>query len=284
MVSSIRRAPPQAGDLGLFGPGSMAWRIDGEVLVLAGGTCALLMQLAHPAVAAGVDQHSDFRADPFARLRRTLTASYAVAFGSLPRAEAAIRRVNAIHAAVRGHIPESGAAYHATDPALLLWVHATLIDTALRVYGRYVAPLTPDEEQAYHAEARQVAIRMGVPESGVPQTLVELRDAMAQMMADGTVRVDATARSLAPFVRYPKRFPPRAVWDMAHLISDSVLPEPIRRGYGIRWSPAREDGMQRLAAVSRRVVPRLPAVLRRAPQARRAEGRVAGQVQGWPGR
>ena len=130
------------GDPGLFGPGSMAWRIDGEVLVLAGGTCALLMQLAHPAVAAGVDQHSDFRADPFARLRRTLTSSYAVAFGTASDAEAAIRRVNAIHAAVRGHVPETGAAYHATDPALLLWVHATLVDTALRVYDRYVAPLT----------------------------------------------------------------------------------------------------------------------------------------------
>jgi uncharacterized protein (DUF2236 family) len=263
------------GDAGLFGPGSMGWRIDGEALVLAGGTCALLMQLAHPAVAAAVDQHSDFRADPFARLRRTLTASYAVAFGSVPRAEAAIRRVNAIHAVVRGHVPESGAAYHATDPALLLWVHATLVDTALRVYDRYVAPLSPDEQQAYHAEARQIAIRMGIPESGVPASLVTLRAEMERMMADGTVRVGATARALAPHVRYPTRFPPRAVWDMAHLISDSVLPEPIRRGYGVPWSPARDAGMRRMAAVSRRAVPLLPAVLRRVPQARRAERRVA---------
>lgn len=275
-MTGVRESKAGAGDAGLFGPGSMAWRVDGEMLVLAGGTCALLMQLAHPAVAAGVDQHSDFRADPFARLRRTLTASYAVAFGSVSQAEAAIRRVNAIHAAVRGHVPESGAAYHATDPALLLWVHATLVDTALRVYSRYVAPLTPDEEQEYHAEARLVAIRMGVPESGVPLTLVELRGEMARLMADGTVRVGATARSLAPAVRYPQPFPPRAVWDMAHLISDSVLPDPIRRGYGIRWSPAREAGMQRLATLSRRVVPLLPPLVRRAPQARCAERRAAG--------
>ena len=86
----------------------MAWRVDGEMLVLAGGSCALLMQLAHPAVAAGVDQHSDFRADPFARLRRTLTSSYAVAFGTAPEAEAAIRRVNAIHAAVSGTVGSRG--------------------------------------------------------------------------------------------------------------------------------------------------------------------------------
>lgn len=275
-MSTVKR--PRPGDPGLFGPGSMAWRIDGEVLVLAGGTCALLMQLAHPAVAAGVDQHSDFRADPFARLRRTLTASYAVAFGSVPQAEAAIRRVNAIHAVVRGHIPESGAAYQATDPALLLWVHATLVDTALRVYDRYVARLTLEQEQAYHTEARQIAIRMGIPESDVPAGLVELRGEMARMMADGTVRVDATARALAPFVRYPTRFPPRAVWDLAHLVSDSVLPEPIRRGYRIPWSPARDAGMRRAATVSRRVVPLLPSVLRRAPQARRAERRVGGST------
>jgi uncharacterized protein (DUF2236 family) len=274
MTTTMPRAT--VGDAGLFGPGSLAWRIDGEVLVLAGGTCALLMQLAHPAVAAGVDQHSDFRLDPFARLRRTLTSSYAVAFGTASEAEAAIRRVNAIHATVRGTIAESGAAYHATDPALLLWVHATLIDTALRVYDCYVAPLSTEEQQAYHAEARQIAIAMGIPESSVPITLAEMRGEMARMMADGTVRVDATARALAPYVRYPKRFPPRAVWDMAHLISDSVLPQPIRRGYGISWSPAREVGMQRLAAVSRRVVPVLPPILRRAPQARRAERRVAG--------
>ena len=273
MVSTRLRA--KAGDPGLFGPGSMAWRVDGEALVLAGGTCALLMQLAHPAVAAGVDQHSDFRADPFARLRRTLRSSYAVAFGTASDAEAAIRRVNAIHAVVRGHVPETGAAYHATDPALLLWVHATLVDTALRVYDRFVAPLTADEQQAYHAEARQVAIRMGIPESSVPVTLAELRAEMARMMADGTVRVDATARALAPHVRYPKRFPPRAVWDMAHLISDSVLP-PADTARVRHFLVAGARG--RDAAPGRGVAPRgHPAAGRCAPRAtgttRRAKGR-----------
>jgi len=253
----------------------MAWRIDGEVLVLAGGTCALLMQLAHPAVAAGVDQHSDFRADPFARLRRTLMSSYAVAFGTASDAEAAIRRVNAIHAVVRGHVPESGAAYHATDPALLLWVHATLVDTALRVYDRYVAPLTPDEQQAYHAESRDIAIRLGVPPDAVPDTLVELRSEMLRLMANGTVAVSDTARMLAPSVLYPARFPPRLVWDAAHLVSMSVLPDPIRRGYGLAWSARRDRGMQRLGAVSRRVLPMVPRRLRRVPHALTAERRTA---------
>jgi uncharacterized protein (DUF2236 family) len=277
LVSGLPHGEVGAGDPGLFGPGSMAWRVDGEAIVLAGGTCALLMQLAHPAVAAGVVQHSDFQADPFARLRRTLNASYAVVFGSAPRADAALRRMNAIHGVVRGRIPESGVPYRATDPQLLLWVHATLVDTAIRVYDRYVAPLAEAEQQAYHAEARQIAIRLGVPEDGVPLTLVELRAEMARLVADGTVAVSDTARSLAPAILHPTAFPPRLAWDAAHLISVSVMPDSIRRGYGIRWSGRREAGMQRLASVSRRLLPLLPVALRRVPQARSAERRVAGR-------
>ena len=260
---------------GLFGPGSMAWRIDGEALVLAGGTAALLMQLAHPAVAAGVAQHSDFQADPFARLRRTLNASYAVVFGTTSRAERAIRRMNAIHGAVRGAIPEGGERYDARDPSLLLWVHATLVDTALRVHDTYVARLSAAEQQAYHAESRQIAIRLGVPADVVPETLVELRAEMLRSMADGTVRVSATARALASSVLYPTRFPPRAVWDVGHLISMSVLPEPIRRGYGLSWSPARQRGMDRVGALSRRLLPLVPRRIRRVPQSVAAEQRMA---------
>jgi uncharacterized protein (DUF2236 family) len=262
-------------DVGLFGPGSMAWRIDREVMVVAGGTCALLMQLAHPAVAAGVAQHSNFQADPFARLRRTLDASYAVVFGTRGEAHAAIRRMNAIHGAVRGTVPETGDPYHATDPALLLWVHATLIDTALRVYDRYVARLSAEDQQAYHAESRQIAMRLGVPADAVPETLVELRAEMLRLMDNGTVVVSDTARALAPAVLHPTPFPPAFIWDLAHLVSLSVMPEPIRRGYGLSWSRARERGLQRAAALSRRVMPRVPSWLRTMPQARAAQRRLA---------
>jgi uncharacterized protein (DUF2236 family) len=268
-LSALSRA-----DEGLFGPGSQSWRIDGEVLVLAGGTCALLMQLAHPAIAAGVAEHSDFRDDPFARLRRTLNASFAVVFGTRTRAEQALRRINAIHGAVRGTVPETGSAYRATDPQLLLWVHATLVDTAVRVYDRYVAPLSRDESERYHAEARQVAIRLGVPEADLPLTLLELRAEMHRLIANGSVAVSPTARSLAPSVLYPSRFPPRFIWDAAHQISASVMPEPIRRGFQISWSPRREAAMNCVGLVSRRLLPLVPGTLRRVPQARRAERRV----------
>ena len=262
------------GDVGLFGPGSAAWRINREALLLGGGSCALLMQLAHPVVAAGVAQHSDFRTGPLRRLRRTLDASYAVVFGDSATVERTLRRTNAVHRAVVGEVPETGAAYRALDPEPLLWVHATLVDTALRVYERFIERLSEAESEAYYAEATRIATALGVPEADLPPTLAALRGWMAGLIEAGTVRVTPTARALAQSVLYPTRFPPRLAWDAAHLLSFSVLPDPIRRGYRIGWSEARDRGMRRAAAVSRRLLPRLPAVLRHLPAARAAEARA----------
>jgi uncharacterized protein (DUF2236 family) len=259
--------------IGLFGPGSLAWRVDRELLVLAGGSCALLMQAAHPVVAAGVVEHSTYASDPFGRLMRTLESSFDVVFGSRSTADAAIRRVNAIHRSVRGRMP-GGEAYSALDPEPMLWVHATLVDTALRVYGRFVAPLSPTDEQAYHAEAAKVALMLGVPASVVPETITEMRSWMAGMLDDGLVRVTPPAREIARTVLYPVRWLPRVAWDAAHLVSMATLPAELRRQYGMRWSPARERGVERLARASRRLLPLLPPLVRVAPQARDADRRV----------
>jgi uncharacterized protein (DUF2236 family) len=262
-AGAARRSEP-----GLFDPGSISWRVDREAVVLAGGTCALLLQVAHPAVAAGVDAHSDFRADPFARLRRTLGASWAIVFGDRLAAERAIRRINAVHRVVSGVVAETGAPYRALDPDLLLWVHATLVDTALRMHDRFVAPLTVAEMDAYHLEATEVAVRLGVPEDKLPPTLDGLRSWMDEQITSGVVRVGPTARSLAPHILYPSRFPPRFVWDAAHLASISVLDPRLRRQYGLSWSPSRARGVERMAAASRRLVPLLPPRLRHVPASR----------------
>jgi uncharacterized protein (DUF2236 family) len=256
---------------GLFGPGSVSWRIDRELVVLAGGSCALLMQAAHPSVAAGVAQHSDYATDPFGRLFRTLTSSFSVVFGTVADANATIRRVNAIHAAVRGERAD-GTAYSALDPEALLWVHATLVDTALRVYERFVAPLSAHDEQRYHEESARVAVALGVSE--VPARLDELRAWMDTMIAGGAVRVTPEARGIARTVLYPTAFPPRLAWDAAHLVSIATLRPELRRQYGIPWSAARARGMDRIAAASRRVLPWVPPPLRHAPQARAAARRV----------
>ena len=232
------------------------------------------MQLAHPAVAAGVEQHSDFRADPFGRLRRTLHSSLSIVFDELPRAERSVSRLNAIHRSVRGAIPETGTPYDATDPQLLLWVHSTLIDTGLRVYDRFVAPLSADEMDAYHDEAKRIAVKLGIPRDLIPETFADLRADMRRRLDSGEVTVTPTARRLSRAVLYPARLPPRFVWDAAHLVSVSLLPPELRRGYGIVWNARRERAVDRLAAVTRRVLPLLPPDLRFVPQARSAERRA----------
>jgi len=259
---------------GLFGPESVSWRIDREMVVLAGGSCALLMQAAHPVVAAGVAEHSTYATDPFGRLLRTMLTSYEVVFGTRSQADAALRRVNAIHASVRGRLPGTDQAYAAMDPEALLWVHATLVDTALRVYSRFVAPLSSVEEQGYYVECGRVAEVLGVRPIDLPPTIGELRAWMSEMIESGRVRVTPAAREIARTVLYPSRFPPRLAWDAAHLVSLSCLPPTLRRQYGIRWSARRERGVERLARASRLVVPRLPGALRHAPQARAADRRV----------
>lgn len=264
---------------GIFGPGSASWRIDREVMVLAGGSCALLMQAAHPVVAAGVAEHSTYATDPFGRLLRTLGTSYDVVFGSRSTADAAIRRVNAIHAAINGRLPDSGEPYSARDPEALLWVHATLVDTALRVYGRFVAPLTPQDEQAYHVECGRVAELLGVPSGDLPGTIGELRAWMVDMVESGRVGVTSQARDIARTVLYPSRFPPRPAWDAAHLVSMAVLPAALRRQYGIAWSPRRERGLERIARASQRLMPWVPAPIRHVPQARAADRRVRRALQ-----
>lgn len=259
---------------GLFGPGSVSWRIDREMIVLAGGSCALLMQAAHPLVAAAVVEHSTYATDPFGRILRTLLTSYEVVFGSRSEADEALRRVNAIHATVRGRLRGTDEAYSAMDPDALLWVHATLVDTALRVYSRFAAPLSPEDEQAYYVESSRVAQVLGVRSADLTPTITDLRAWMTEMIGSGRVRVTPAAREIARTVLYPSRLPPRLAWDAAHLVSLSALPAALRAQYGISWSARRERGVERLARVSRLVIPWVPSALRHAPQARAADRRL----------
>src|SRR6266403_3392294 len=131
---------------GLFREDSITRRVNRENILLLGGGRALLMQLAHPKVAAGVDDHSDFRTHPVRRLRRTIRMTMAIVFGDRETALAAARAVNGVHARVRGDD------YQALDPQLLLWVHATLVDSALATYATFVQPLAESERDEFYQE------------------------------------------------------------------------------------------------------------------------------------
>ena len=141
---------------GVFGPRSMIWRVDREAALFLGAGRALLLQLAHPWVAAGIAQHSTTLADPIGRFHRTFEVMFTLVFGSLDQACAAARRLHRRHRVVQGSLPTAagrfaeGSAYAANEADALVWVHATLIDTALLAHDLVLPTLTADERERYY--------------------------------------------------------------------------------------------------------------------------------------
>src|SRR5687767_10535614 len=158
----------------LFGPDSMMWKINRESVLLIGGRASLLMQIAHPLVAAGVADHSDFQKDGIARLRRTLDSMLSIAFGTEADARAVLRRIAARHAEVKGVGPD-GRPYSAKDPTLMLWVWATLVDSSVRVYEAFVGTLSDEEKARYYGECQVTGRLFGVRANTIPASLEELR-------------------------------------------------------------------------------------------------------------
>src|SRR5260221_458459 len=158
----------------LLPSGSVARRLDRELFLLLGGTAALLMQVSHPLVAAGVERHSDFRRDPVGRLRRTLNTTLAVVFAEPDAARAALRRIDRRHGPVRG-VAADGRAYDARDPALLLWVQSTLVLTSLRLYELVAGRLAAADREAYWQETRPIAAALGIPTHLQPRTIADLQ-------------------------------------------------------------------------------------------------------------
>lgn len=268
-------------DAGFFGPETLTWKVTGQTVMLLGGPRALLMQLAHPLVAAGVNDHSSFRDDPFKRLTRTLDATLGVVFGDTASAGRSAAGINAVHGRVHGVLAESvgrfpaGTPYDARDPELLLWVHATLIDTTLEVYPRFVRPLDAHEMEALYQESKTAARLLMVPDEIVPEDLAAFRGYMDRMLASDAIAVGSMQRALAEAVlRPPVPLLPRRLRGLGQTITIGLLPDPLRRAYGLELTPARRRLFELSPALIRRVRPLLPSPARRMPQARRAYRRV----------
>lgn len=269
--------------LGFYGPGSRMWHINREAVLLGAGPAALLLQIAHPLIAEGVAAHSDYPADPFGRLRRTLRTTLAMVFGDGPEAERAVARLNRVHAAVRGEVLDEAAReasgadrYRALDPRLLLWVQATLIVSSVRGYERWVGALSDVDREAFWQEARSVGQRMGIPLAESPPTWPELETWFeAQLAPGGPIVVTPTARRLAPgIVRPPLPLVPGVLVDLAALPGLALLPGHIRDAYGITWSGRRSALARALGLGIRAWVRVIPPSWRAMPQARAAERRA----------
>jgi len=208
------------------GPGSAFWRINGDVAVLLGGGRALLMQLAHPLVARGVAQHSDFRRHPVRRLYRTLMLTSRIAFATGERRRNAVGAINRAHASVRGP------GYSALNPQLLLWVHATLVDSALSAYRTFVAPISEPDAEAFYQDSIEAGLALGIPRQLFPVDLAAFEGYVAAMLQNEAVPT-IEAEELAASVLCPLRWLPRPIFAPINQVTAGLLPDVLRRSYGL---------------------------------------------------
>jgi uncharacterized protein (DUF2236 family) len=233
---------------GYFAPGSPIRRIGNTPLTpFLGGGPAVLLQVAHPLVAAGVVQHSDFRNDLWRRLIRTLGALYLITYGSRDEADRAGEAVQAVHEHVRGETASRlgrfppGTRYSASDPELQLWVHATLVESSLAAYQRFVRRLDRDEQERYYREMAVVARLFGVPAGVLPRSLPGFREYFSAQIAGDTITVTPAARAVADVIVEARLPAPMRVLVPAHrLATAGLLPERLRHEYGLRWSALHE--------------------------------------------
>lgn len=245
------------------GRGSVTWRINREVIVVAGWGRAILLQLAHPAVAAGVHHHSDFRGSLSASIRRlqsTVDAMLRLTFGTQEQMIAAAAGINTVHDRVRGP------GYAAHDPELQRWVHATLVESIPMAYERLVGPLTPEERDRYCTEAAIMEPLMGMPAGWLPRTSAQMESYMRAMLTGGALAVTDTSRALAHAVLYPPRW--QMVWPACRamqVLTLGSLPPSIREAYGFKWRAGDERALQRWTTLLRASRRALPAMIREWP-------------------
>jgi len=237
-----------APDPGIFGPDSVTWRVAREPLLMLGSGRALLMQVAHPLVAQAVVDHSDYAVDPYGRLVRTVRWLSTVTFGTTAEAESASREVGVIHQRVTGVLDDAnagamvpgGTRYAASDPALALWVHATIVESVLVAYEALVAPLARPDRDRFVEEWHPVAGLMGVPSSLLWSGDAALRAYVAGQINGGPVVPVPASRTAAAGVLHPP-LPSsalRPVLGFAGLVSCGLLPDRLRAGLGVNWSRA----------------------------------------------
>ena len=256
-------------DPGLFGPHSILWRVNRESAVTLAGTCAILMQFAHPKVAAGVRDHSSYQVDAVGRLRRTLDLTLAIVFGPRPAALEAVRAINTRHRSVRGP------GYSATDPDLLLWVHATLVFSAIRGYRALVGPLSDAEADQYYQDTKEIGVLLGIPREIYPERMDAFEAYLQGMIDSREVAVGTEARRMADLVLRPSfRGVPRLAFAPLSVITAGLLPPALREGYGLKWGRPQRAAFAACRTALPRVVAMAPGAVRLLPPARQAYRRL----------
>lgn len=256
---------------------------------MLGAGRALLLQAAHPLVAEGAIEHSTYATDPFGRFERTVEWVTVVCFGTTAEARTASRHVNALHRAVNGRLSTphgtagvpAGTAYSGRDVELLRWVLATFVDTMLVAHDAFVGGLTEAERDGFVGEWEAVGRLMGLPAGTGWPDRGALTAYVAAVVDSGQALPGEGSRLVSRTVLRPpvSSAAMRPIWSTLAFTTTGLLPETVRRAYGIRWTPLHATAHAAIALGLRRSRTSLPRRLRVSPVHDRALARVEGRLE-----
>lgn len=279
---AARTRLPQAG---IFGPESMSWRINREAALFLGAGRAALLQLAHPWVAAALEQHSTVLNQPITRFHRTFRIVFTMIFGTLQQATAAARFLYELHTHIAGEMPEDvgawprGSHYEANEIAALRWVYSTLVESAVLAYECALPALTSPERERYYAESKVLAGLFGLPAAALPADWAAFEAYSRAMHDSEELGVSAGARAIGQRLMTGAGswiHPPH--WYRA--LTTAWLPQRLRAGFGLPFAAAERAAEARARRSLPRIYQRLPHAVRFVGPWREAQARLAGEPPG----
>lgn len=277
----VRESTPSPRE-GLFGSASLSWRINRESALFLGAGRASLLQLAHPWVVAALDQHSNLRTDPLGRFHKTFRVIFTMVFGTLDQALAASRFLYNLHTRIQGELPAAvarypqGSRYEANEARALLWVYATLIDSALLAHDFVLPPLSDAERQGYYTESRRMAALFGIPPSVLPPDWPAFQAYIRDTLESSDLGVNALSRELAHRVLHGRgSWVPVPGWYRA--LTASWLPERLRSDFALDFGPREQRAVARTSRWLPPLYRRLPAAMRFVGPYHEASARLAGR-------
>ncbi len=274
---------PKVGEVGFFGPDSMTWKIYREPTMLLGGISALLLQIAHPAIAEGVRKFSNFHEEYLYRAHRTFNAMAGFYFGSEELALKTARRLFQMHGMIRGNIGRKVDGWWqvekfcARDPELLTWVLATLVETSLRITELINGPLPRSEKEQFFQESKIIATLMGIPADQYPDDLTAFERYYQIILESNTLQVNPTNMRLSKIILNPPYGSNRIFRAMAAVF----LPEKFAQAYQLLPSPTEKKWIERFVNFLRFVLKFLPKFIRFAPPYHQANWRRAKVRRKW---
>ncbi len=221
---------------GYFGPGSMTWKLYREPSIILGSMRALLLQIAHPAIAQGVADYSNFKKDLAGRSHRTFLSMVRIWFGDIPTANQSARRLHNIHSMIRGQLVWETEdetiinPFCAAEPDLLFWVLATLVDTTIHLYEKTVHKLSRAEKEQFYEESKITAQLMGIPIDQYPKNLTAFYNRYLTIIESGTLRLSAAGKAITQTL-FSTPYPIRR---FSEIMAEALLPVATKRLFELK--------------------------------------------------